>query len=76
MLTPLIKLRSLTNSNFKKSENIVNETNVPFLPLKLTASYFLLKRMELTINATTRKSWNMPRSKYIRVHYQEPAVNK
>ena len=40
MLTLLIKLRSLPNSHLikKKPANAVNETNVLFLPLKLTAT--------------------------------------
>ena len=33
---PLTLLRKLTNGNFKKNENSVNEINIPFLPLKLT----------------------------------------
>ena len=44
----------LTNDNLKKTENAVDGTNVPFLPLKLTANwnfYFL------TVNETARKSF-------------------
>ena len=38
-LTSFIKLGLLTNSNFeKKMENAINETNIPFLPLKLKAT--------------------------------------
>ena len=37
-LTSLIMLRSLTNGNSKRILNAVKETNVPFLPLELTAT--------------------------------------
>ena len=37
-LTSLRKLRLPANGNLKKTENTFNETNVLFLPLKLTAS--------------------------------------
>ena len=31
-------IKSLTNGSIQKAENTVNETNVPFLTLKLTAT--------------------------------------
>jgi len=34
-----MKFKSLPNGNFKKTENVVNETNITFLPLKLTANW-------------------------------------
>ena len=46
----LIKLRSFTNDN-KKSENFINETNVPFLLLKLMAPKIFFH------------SWNLPLTK-------------
>ena len=39
----------------------LHKTNVLFLPLKLTATYnFYYLCLELTINETARKSWNVP----------------
>ena len=41
---PLIKLSSLTNGNFEKTENTVNETKFRSYPLKLTATWdFIFK---------------------------------
>jgi len=61
-LTSLIKLRLLTNGNFeKKMANAIIETNIPFLPLKLTATWNLVFLTVGTIvNVTTTKSWNVP----------------
>ena len=60
-----IKLRSLTNGNFKKTVNAVNKTNIPFLPLKLTATWFfftvetkwLEKNGTCTALVTVRLNW-------------------
>ena len=37
-LRSLIKLSSLTNGNLKKNDKAINETNVSFIPFKLTAT--------------------------------------
>ena len=45
----------MTNGNFRKTENAVTVTNVPFLPLKLTANwkfYFV-------------NGWNWPLTKWL-----------
>ena len=42
LLTPFIKLISLTNGNLKKTVNAVNETKFRSFPLKLTVTWDLI----------------------------------